>query len=281
MKAYRSYEDYDTSASHYDSTRSAIGVEILLGVLAASKTRLGDMSILDVGCGTGNYLAALRPYLKDLIGLEYSTGMLGQAVGKLESADPVHLVRGSAFGLPFAAQRFDAVMFNQVVHHFDEGGSEPEDFPMLQLALGEAHRVLRPGGTILFNHSMHRQIRDGFWWMELIPGGMKRLIRRFIPLPALRQLLDNSGFVGHGSAIPLDAVLQSKGYFDPRSPLDESWRRGDSVWTLAGDDETRSGLDRLRTMIESGSVKAWLDRREELRGEVGQCVYVWARRSAQ
>ena len=278
MTSYRSYEDYDTSSNHYDGTRVAVGVEIVLGVAAATGRSLAQQSLLDVGCGTGNYLQALESHLGVLVGLEYSAGMLRQSRQKVHGHDNVALVRGSAFALPFADQTFDAVMFNQVVHHFDEGGDSISDFPFLERALGESLRVLRPGGVVLLNHASQRQIRDGYWWMDLIPGAMERMGRRYLSVAGMEQLLSSVGFVATGTAVPLGEVLQARNYLDLQGPLDEAWRRSDSAWSLARDDELQAGLDRLRAMLDAGTAEAWLAEREALRRDVGQSIYIWARR---
>lgn len=280
MAEYRSYEDYDTSARVYDQTRAALGVDIILGVLTGRAGPLSSLSLLDVGCGTGNYLAALHPHVGALTGLEYSPGMLARAQQKTVTCERATLVRGSAFALPFAGETFQAALYNQVVHHFDSAGDchDPGAFPMLRQALAETFRILAPGGVVLLNHMTQQQLREGHWWSVLIPDGVARMAARYIALPALRTLLSGSGFEYGGAVVPLDEVLQAKGYFDTRGPLDADWRRGDSTWTLATGEELQTGLERLRELHESGEIDAWMAERERLRHQVGQTVFVWARK---
>ena len=78
--------------------------------------------------------------------------------------------------------------------------------------------------------------------------------------------------------VPLDEVLQARDYLNIEGPLSEDWRRGDSTWTLATDQELRAGLDHLRAMLDDGSARGWLEGRERERIQVGQTVFVWARR---
>lgn len=280
---YRSYEDYDRSSNFYDKTRSALGVEVILGVLAATGRPLAAHSALDVGCGTGNYLAALAPHLGALTGLEYSAGMLARSRAKTAHLPTVRLVRGSAFSLPFA-ERFSAVLFNQVVHHFDQGGpggARAEDFPMLRQALEQAFAALEPGGVLLMNHTAGRQFHDGYWWAAIIPDAMTRMAERYIALPALEAMLGEVGFEYRGAIVPLDEVLQAQDYLNAAGPLDPSWRRGDSTWTLATDRELEAGLAWLRSMIDDHTVDAWLAERERLRREVGQTVFIQARKPGE
>lgn len=319
-RSYLTYEDYDAASDFYDGTRSALGVDIILGMLAIRIGTLSELSVLDIGCGTGNYLATLAPHLKEMVGLEYSQGMLLRARAKTKTLDSVRLARGSAFSLPFPRQRFDAVLLIQVAHHFDvfdgiDDGSpgesltnsesvtaigasvnaldddhvEREDdtyiderrrFPKLQQALAQARDVLRPGGLLIISHSMQHQMHDAYWWADLIPEAMTRIAQRFISRPALEQMVRDIGLEYGGAIVPLDEVLQARNYLNIEGPMSEHWRSGDSTWTLATRQELNIGLIRLRSMIADGSVFGWIKQRERLRREVGQAVFVWARRPA-
>ena len=52
------YEAYDETSRHYDRTRIAVGSEIILGCLARADKPLGELTVLDAGCGTGAYSQA-------------------------------------------------------------------------------------------------------------------------------------------------------------------------------------------------------------------------------
>ena len=92
---------------------------------------------LDIGCGTGRLLAALRPHGR-LTGVEPSAGM--RAI--LTRQQRGHVVAGAADKLPFADATFDVVFSVAVLHHL----AEP---PLVAAALREMVRVARPGGKIV------------------------------------------------------------------------------------------------------------------------------------
>jgi ubiquinone/menaquinone biosynthesis C-methylase UbiE len=71
-----SYEHYDKTAAHYDRTRWPIGAEIIVGCLAQGRVPLAEMTLLDAGCGTGNYALALLPHVARIEALDRSAGML-------------------------------------------------------------------------------------------------------------------------------------------------------------------------------------------------------------
>lgn len=76
-------------------------------------------SVLEIGCGYGKQLRALRRHLVDvpMVGLDFSPTQLGRARGYLQDLDGIALVLGSGAALPFADQSFDLVLTSAVILH--------------------------------------------------------------------------------------------------------------------------------------------------------------------
>jgi glutaredoxin-related protein len=53
------YENYQKTSQVYDKTRSAGGVDIILRVMEQGVLPLSEQILVDAGCGTGLYSAAL------------------------------------------------------------------------------------------------------------------------------------------------------------------------------------------------------------------------------
>ncbi|MDP6706401.1 MAG: class I SAM-dependent methyltransferase [Alphaproteobacteria bacterium] len=274
------YENYSEVAKHYDNTRVPLGAEVLLGALLRLDRPLGEARLLDAGCGTGAYSALAVDLVGHVDAMDINPGMLEVARAKLAdetTAGRIHWHQGSIDRMPFEDGHFDAVMFNQVLHHLESG--EDHHFDGHRRALGEAHRVLRPGGLVVVNCTTHAQLRDGYWYMHLLPTALDTLYRRCISGPQLEAVLSNLGFDLSGRFVPLDDVFQGPSYFDAEAPLDPAWRRGESSWSLAPDSELRAALARLRDLRSSGGLEVYFAEQDAKRSEVGQTTYFLARKA--
>ncbi|MGQ4809580.1 2-methoxy-6-polyprenyl-1,4-benzoquinol methylase, mitochondrial [Candidatus Entotheonellaceae bacterium PAL068K] len=272
------YENYKAISKAYDTTRRPVGVEILLGCLASTPRPLHEQIILDGGCGTGNYIAAVRDKVHAIYGLDLNQGMLVQARKKFHAAASVHLTQGSLDDLPYRNAMFDGMMCNQVIHHLILGEND-EQFPRLRRLMQEAHRILRPGGVLVFNTTSHQQLQDGYWWADLIPEAMNRVAQRFPSLERMRAMLEEIGFHFGGFLVPLSDILQGKNYLAPHGPLDKTYRDGDSTWTLATAEELDRALARLRAMHADGSIASYVQQREQLRHSSGQTTSIYAKKA--
>lgn len=95
---------------------------------------LEGKKILDVGCGIGTYLQALKRFTGDLYGVEIYKGRAEQA----KKITP-NISIAPAEELPFDDATFDVVFSHEVLEHVDDD----------QKAIEEATRVLKPGGHIV------------------------------------------------------------------------------------------------------------------------------------
>ena len=111
MEAIQSV-NYDQISRVYDASRVAnVETKIKLArLLNVNKTSV----ILDMGCGTGNYSAALKQMVKNVIGIDISKGMIEQARAKFPT---LTFICGDVTRLPFNSNTFDGAFAVQVLHH--------------------------------------------------------------------------------------------------------------------------------------------------------------------
>lgn len=106
---------------------------------AAEKIDLVALSVLDIGCGAGDFLRLLLSRGADAYGLEVEPDTVARAIKA--GTDPSRVVLGDGRTLPFADAEFDLVTFVYSFHHVPASQS--------LFLLAEVARVLRPGGHIL------------------------------------------------------------------------------------------------------------------------------------
>ena len=208
------YENYSEASKYFDKTRVPVGGEILIGVLALSRQSRSEFRLFDTGCGTGAYSELVLPHVDHIDAIDINPDML--AMGQKRFADItsdacITFHQGSIENLPFEAAQFDAVMFNQVLHHLESG--QEGEFDGHRIALAEAHRVLRSGGVVIVNCTSHEQLRHGYWYFHLIPTALRALYNYCIPAAKLEAMLSEIGFALEGRFVPLDGELQGAAYF--------------------------------------------------------------------
>jgi hypothetical protein len=104
--------------------------------------------VLDAGCGEGALARRLAAAGARVVGLDPLPGALENARAQGPESEALRYVLGAAEALPFADQSFDVVVFFNSLHHVPVDSMSP--------ALGEAARVLRPGGALYVQEPLAR-----------------------------------------------------------------------------------------------------------------------------
>ena len=134
----RSQEFFSSVAGQWDAVRTDLFGERspLVGLLSFTNP---DWVVADLGCGTGALSATLAPFVRQVIAVDASAAMLAAARRRLDGATNVDIRQGQVESLPIDAAQVDAVVMSLVLHYIAEPAK----------ALGEAARVLRPGGHLI------------------------------------------------------------------------------------------------------------------------------------
>ncbi len=140
---------HDVAAGHYDAKWGIDFGEVGRGqVLAKVRKALGGelprwRRSLEIGSGTGYFTLNLMAagLIEEATCTDISAGMLATLAANAEELGlQVRTAPADAERLPFPDASFELVLGHAVLHHI----------PDLTRAFGEFHRVLTPGGTLMF-----------------------------------------------------------------------------------------------------------------------------------
>ncbi len=249
--------EYDTVSDSYDLTRGAgkKNVQQLIELL----TPVADAAVLDIGCGTGNFLQELDGRTGRLVGLDVSQGMLAQAKAKGINAELVH---GDACSLPFEEEVFDAAYCIQVFHHIRD--TERQKF------LVEAHRVLKSEGRFAMQSCSHEQLLT-FWEYHYFPTSLDLDRKRIPDVPAIIDMLSRTGFVDITvHPCPFEGFGRGK----PERLLKKEHRDGLSTFALLSEQEIKEGCQKIRNDVRSGKARKIVEAFDRKAEQVGRVSFI-------
>jgi ubiquinone/menaquinone biosynthesis C-methylase UbiE len=141
-----------------------------------------DLSILDLGCGTGSQLIVNQPHLPTarMVGLDLSGGMVHQARFKMAE---LNWIQANSQQPPFAAASFDYISNQFSFHHVLDKRS------MFQ----SIYRLLRPGGRAVVTNILPHEMADWLYY-RYFPKALAADLQDFPPLEMLVDLTTEAGF---------------------------------------------------------------------------------------
>lgn len=252
--------DYDEVSRIYDTSRVAHTkvTEKLVRLIQVSR----DSVVLDMGCGTGNYTAAVQQAVKSVIGIDLSMGMLRRTCAKFPS---LPIVYGDITSLPFSSETFDGAYAVQVLHHVRKK----------EIFLKEAHRVLKKGAYLALDSCSHQQMH-AFWLYHYFPQGIEVDLARIPDVENIADLLEAAGF----SDVAIETSYSDVAFEHekPERYLDRDFRDGQSTFCLLSEADTEAGCKRLRQDIASGAIEGILKQSEAKEAAVGGSCIIYGRK---
>ena len=166
---------------------------------------------LDVGCGTGEFMLAAKPFVQQIKGVEISD----YAVREAESRGLRDLIVGDFLETDLKAEKFDLISMWDVIEHV----CDPK------INLEKAFDLLKPGGYLVITtgniDSWTAKLMGRFWHLMIPPRHLY-----FFSYTTLSRMLRDVGFASislrfSGKRVPLDFMIWKLTYvFLPRlSPL--------------------------------------------------------------
>jgi ubiquinone/menaquinone biosynthesis C-methylase UbiE len=226
--------DYSKIAERYDKNkiRHMIERDEIIGKLPCCR----DLRVLDLGCGTGNYLQAQTKYFPNdqkrsifWFGADASEDMLAVARAKKIPAE-FHSARAEE--LPYEDGLFDYIICRFAFHHFTEKPA----------ALKEIARVLRIGGKFHLENMLPEESNDWLLY-KYFPTSKKFDTERFWPISKLLKTLEELGLKPQVKKIPVPTVKLSDFH-------EEMSVRDVSHLNLISDEEYEKGMKKLEEDLQ-------------------------------
>jgi ArsR family transcriptional regulator len=149
-----------------------------------------NLTVADLGCGTGQLSADLARYVKSVIAVDNSPAMLKAAQKRVEGLDNVDLRRGDLETLPIDDGCCDAALMVLVLTYL----ADPKP------ALSESARILKPGGKLVLVDLLPHDRDDFRRQMEQQHAGLEPV--------DLKKMLSEAGLtkIAHRALPPEPAV---------------------------------------------------------------------------
>ena len=155
-----------------------------------------DLTVGDLGCGTGQVSELIAPHVAKVVAVDGSTDMVQAAKKRLKGLHQVEVRRGDMEALPIDDGTLDVAVVVLVLHHVPEPAR----------AIAETSRVLKRGGRVLIvdmqpHDRVEYQQNMGHVWLGFADKTMKKM-------------LEGAGFAGVSiTTLPADEAAKGPSLF--------------------------------------------------------------------
>ena len=148
-----------------------------------TEIKLHSGKLLEVGCGAGRYLRALKIYRPDL--KLFGCDLSRRAICEAEAADAgIVYLTANALSLPYKSDSFDIILLFDLLEHLED----------VERAVGEIWQVLKPSGLV-----------HGFIPCEGNTNTLLHSLRNSQQFPILRWKRD---YIGHIQQLTAKGVMR-------------------------------------------------------------------------
>jgi ubiquinone/menaquinone biosynthesis C-methylase UbiE len=228
--------NYDQTAGDYDTRYRANRLTGVERALLDQIRSINASRVLEVGCGTGRWLASISSVARDTFGLDLSSQMMAQAQ---KAQKKLHLVRGRAGRLPFKVQSFDLIFCVNALHHFDD----PLGF------ITKAWKLLKPGGYLSIIGQVPQDRRNHWYIYDYFDGTFETDLKRFHTWETVSEWMDGVGY-NNIQWSQVETIIDHK---YGRGVFQDPFLKKESVSQLAllSDQAYNRGIQRIWEAIEA------------------------------
>jgi ubiquinone/menaquinone biosynthesis C-methylase UbiE len=223
--------DYSKIAGNYDKNKVRHDIPRDENIGNLYKITTFDFTVLDLSCGTGNYLKKqimeypVSQYKINWIGIDKSEEMIKKAEEKGLGAK---LISADAADMPLENSSIDYIKNRFAFHHY----------AAKEKAVREMHRILKQTGKISVENLNHEYMRYS-WVYKYFPGSIKLDNERFPKIFDYYRLFENNGF---NINMNIKVVIKKFKYKDI---IEETKNRDMSQLQIITEEEYEKGLTEM------------------------------------
>ena len=232
--------NYDQIAPSYDQRYISNQLPGVKAALSGLIHRHKASWVLEAGCGTGHWIAALSPLTPYVFGLDFSIGMLQKAQSHLENPCLVH---GRGEQLPFRHDCIDLVFVVNALHHFQD--------PLAFLLT--CWESLKPGGCLAVIGQVPQDSFNHWYVYDYFEGTYETDIQRFHTWDVVKSWMVATGFE-IARLEPVEYIRDHKA--GPKVLADPFLEKNaTSQLAMLTDQEYQQGIQKIKDVLQAAALK--------------------------
>eukprot|EP01084_Bolivina_argentea_P303056 523174_1 len=277
-KRFSSFMDYSQVYHKYDKTRQAIATNLIYKNLEQMFTIkynpvnnkykqcvelnqfLKNVSVLDLGCGTGHYALKIFNFgVGNIYGMDSSDAMLEKSINKFANkstnvlnAQSVELCKNEIqnLSLVFKEESFDAICINQVMHHLVEHGDENKKEMVWKIVLDSCNTILNKSGRLLITTAFPDQLQYGMFHTSLIQRVTDQFKTKHGDMDFWNTFLPKCGFCDVEFTLLVDGAVddQDDSYFE--RIFEDNLAGYHSIFSLVTTEELQQARQKMRKILD-------------------------------
>jgi len=261
-------ESYNKKSYFYDDYRkNTPGWEEINNIL---KNKLNDdVSILDVGCGTGVFLEKLQNFnYKELHGIDPSNSMIEKSYEKIKYIDNCKVWKDYIENIE--DDKYDLVFCNQVIQNLTLDKNNA--FNIRNNFYNHLYRILKPNGQlILTTRNICDKYSNMYWYADddILNKSINNM-ECFVPKDLDYEVRTINKFKNIEILTSNDLIYKNDYYINTNLLGNESWYAADSFWSHV---ERNNELDNFKNNIEklknNNELNSYINNRDKLRNNAG------------
>lgn len=261
-------ESYNKKSCFYDKFRkNTPGWKEINNIL---ENKLNDnISILDVGCGTGVFLEKLKKYnYKELHGIDPSDSMIEKSYEKTKNIDNCKVWKDYIENIE--DNKYDLVFCNQVIQNLTLDKNQALN--IRNNFYNNLYRILKPEGQlILTTRNIDNKYSDMYWYADDII--LKKSINDmecFVPKDLNYEIDCINKFKNIEISNSNDLIYKNEYYNNSNLLEDEAWYAADSFWNhVKRNNELDNFKNNIQYLKNNNKLENYINNRDILRNNNG------------